>query len=314
MRTTTLRDRYQRWVCAIAVLAFTLAAPIPAAAQAWVPARGEGSLSLQYQNYYTLGHYNLKGQPNTNGATHTKAIALELDYGLTDEIGLTLGVPFIASKYTGPPSYEVANIPTTPGPLDNGQYHGAVQDFHVELRRLFMAGPVVVVPFAGGTVPSHAYETRGEAVPGRGRPELQVGASVGLPTDRLFPRTHLHVRYALGMAPPKNGHSAVRSLIGVEGGVHLLPRVGVRGILTWQVRNKGPLAPELAADWEHHDRYIVGNFFNAGAGVTVPITRSTEIAAVWVQTVSGKNGAHRARLFTVGASWSFGGGFNLSGL
>jgi hypothetical protein len=312
--STSMRAGRRNVACAIAVAAAMLAADIPADAQPWVPPQGEGSVSALYQSYYTLGHYDLQGRANTNGATHSKAVALELDYGLTDAIALVIGVPFIASKYTGSPSYFVAGIETFPGPLDDGQYHGAVQDFRVEIRRLFMAGQVAVTPFAGGSVPSHDYETRGEAVPGRGRFELQVGASVGLPLDRLLPGTHLHVRYGLGAAPRENGYSAVRSLIDLEGGVNVLPRVGLRGILAWQLRNKGPLAPQLAADWANHDRYIVGNFFNAGAGLAILMTPSLEVSAVWIQTVSGKNGAHRARLFTVGTTWSFGGGFTLSGL
>lgn len=314
MRLTIARATHTRPACAIAVAASTLAGALPAAAQSWVPAQGEGSVSIVYQNYYTLGHYDLQGGPNTNGATHTKALALELDYGLTDTTGLVIALPFIASRYTGPQSYVVAGIQTGPGPLDDRRYHGAFQDFRIEIRRLFMAGPVVVTPFAGGTVPSHSYETRGEAVPGRRRPELQIGANVGLPLDRLLRGAHLHVRYGLGAAPPTNGYSAVRSVVDLEGGVNVLPRVGVRGILAWQLRNKGPLAPQLAADWEHHDRYIIGDFFNAGAGLTIATTRSLDISAVWLQTISGKNGAHRARLFTVGATWSFGGGLGLSGL
>lgn len=270
-------------------------------------------MSVVYQSYYTLGHYDLQGRPNTNGATHTKAVAVELDYGLTDVLALVVGLPFIASRYTGSPSYFVAGIETFPGPLDDGRYHGAFQDVRVEIRRLFLAGPVAVTPFAGGTVPSHEYETRGEAVPGRRRPELQVGASAGLPLDRLLPGAHVHVRYGLGAAPRQGGYPAVRSLINLEGGVDVLPRVGVQGILAWQLRNRGPLAPELAADWANHDRYIVGNHFNAGAGLAILLTRSMELSTVWLQTVSGKNGAHRARLFTLGATWSFGGGLNLSG-
>ena len=73
-------------------------------AQPWVPPRGEGTVSISYQNYYTTGHYDIFGTKNTNGATHTKALALELDVGVADNLGLTLSVPFIASKYTGPPS------------------------------------------------------------------------------------------------------------------------------------------------------------------------------------------------------------------
>jgi hypothetical protein len=310
MRTTNNLASHVRLACAAAVTAWALTIAVPATAQPWVPAQGEGSVSLLYQNYYTLGHYDLLGHPNTNGATHNKALALEIDYGLTDTIGFVIDIPFIASKYTGPPSYFVAGIQTFPGPLDDGTYHGAIQDFRIEMRRLFMAGPVALTPFVGGTAPSHEYETKGEAVPGRGRPELQLGASVGLPLDQLLPAAYTHVRYGLAASPPEDGHSAVRSLIDLAAGVHVLPRVGASGIFAWQIRNKGPLAPELADDWANHDRFIVGNFFNAGAELTFVFTRSMDVSATWMQTMAGKNGAHRARLFTVGVTWSLGAGFS----
>ena len=43
-----------------------------ARAQAWVPARGEGTLSLTYQNYDVAGHFDVKGRKNTNGGTRSR--------------------------------------------------------------------------------------------------------------------------------------------------------------------------------------------------------------------------------------------------
>jgi hypothetical protein len=65
----------------------------------------------------------------------------------------------------------------------------------------------------------------------------------------------------------------------------------------------------LVLDWENHDRFIVGSYFNAGAGTTLSLTRSTDLHAVWIATLSGKGGGHVSRLFTVGATWSFSGAF-----
>lgn len=295
-------------VASLAIMAAGLAGPASLSAQPWVPAQGEGSVSLVYQNYYVVGHFNLQGNQNTNGATHTKSLAAELEVGLTDNVALTVALPFISSKYTGPPSYLVAGIPTFPGPLDDGSYHGAFQDFRIDVRRPFLIGSLPVAPFAGVTIPSHEYETRGEAVPGRHRPELVVGASAGGALGFL-PAAYAQVRTAFGAMPELNGFSAVRSTIDLEGGYAVTNRLTVRGLLGWQFRLKGPLAPELANDWEHHDRFIVGNYFNAGGGTTISLTRAVDIYGVWISTLSGKNGAHASRSLAVGASWSFGGGF-----
>jgi hypothetical protein len=279
-------------------------------AQPWVPPKGEGTVSLTYQNYYVTGHFDLLGRENKNGPTHTKALAAELDIGVTDSVGLSIGLPFIASKYTGPASYFVAGIETFPGPLDDGSYHAAFQDLRIEVRRLFVAGPVAVAPFVGASIPTHEYETVGEAVPGRNRRELQLGASAGVSLDPFLPGAYVQVRYALGAAERVDGFPAVRSNIDFEGGVAVTSRVALRGILAWQIKNNGPLPVELVNDWVNHDRFIVASYFNAGGGATVSVTRSVEIYSVWVATLSGRGGAHVARLFAAGTTWSFGSGFS----
>jgi hypothetical protein len=277
--------------------------------QAWVPPKGEGTVSLTYQNYYVTGHFDRVGNRNKNGATHTKALAAELDYGVTDTVGLSVSLPFIASKYTGSSSYFVEGRATFPGPLDDGSYHATFQDFRVELRRLLLAGPVAIAPFVGASFPTHDYETVGEAVPGRHRRELQLGASAGVALDPILPGVYLHVRYAFAAAERVQGFPAVRSNIELEGGRAVSSRVALRGVATWQIKHKGPRPTELFDDWVNHDRFIVGSFFNLGGGTTVSLTRSTEVHATWIATLSGTGGGHVARLFAIGATWSFGGTF-----
>jgi hypothetical protein len=282
-------------------------------AQPWVPGRGEGTIAITYQNYYVTGHFDLLGRENKNGATHSKVMVSEADFGLTDTIGLTVRLPFVSSKYTGPPIYFVGGIPTYPGPLDDGTYHGALQDLYVEARRVFAPGVLAVAPLIGVTLPTHDYETHGEAVPGRGRRDLQLGASAGADLGPLLPNTYAYVRYALAVAERNEGFPSVRSTIDLEGGHDVTARVGVRGLLAWQIRHKGPALDELEAhDWSGHDRFIVSSFFNIGGGTSVRMTRSTELSATWIATASGKGGAHVARMLSIGVTWSFGGG--LTGL
>ena len=96
------------------------AGALQARAQPWVPAPGEGTVSVTYQNYYVKGHYSPTGERNINGATHSKSLVAEFDFGLPQSVGLTVSLPYIRSKYTGPGIYSVGGIPTTPGPLDDG--------------------------------------------------------------------------------------------------------------------------------------------------------------------------------------------------
>ena len=280
-------------------------------AQAWTPGNGEGTVSLTYQNYDVAGHYDARGRKNDNGGTQSHVALAEVDYGITDTISLTVALPFIASKYTGPEVYFVGGVETHPGPLDDRRYHGAFQDVRVEVRRLFWAGPVPVAPFIGASFPTHDYETVGEAVPGRGRRDFQVGASIGVNLDRLLGGAYAHGRYGYATAERIQGFAFTRSLVDVEVGCPVGSRVVIRGFAARQIRHQGPSVDELRVDWEHHDRFIAPSYTNLGIGVSVPIG-AADLYALLMGTAAGSNGAHRARTITAGVTFGFGSG--LSGL
>ena len=291
------------------LFAIVHAAALPARAQPWVPPPGEGSASVTYQNYYVTGHYSLTGDPTINGATHSKALLAEFDFGLPHFVGLTISLPYIRSKYTGPDIYFVAGVPTTPGPLDDGVYHGAFQDLHAEARRMFEFAGVAVAPFAGITIPTHEYETHGEAVPGRHRTDFQIGASLGTDLGKWLPSTYVHGRYALAAAEKIDDLPSVRSNIDLEGGHEVARRWTLRGLVDWQLRHKGPTIPELVAHgWSTHDRFIVSSYTNLGGGVTIRVRRSTELSGTWVAAVKGTSGAHISRVLSVTLTREFGGG------
>ncbi len=292
-----------------AVLLCQLGGPGRLTAQAWVPSQGEGMVTLTYQNYYTLGHYDRQGRETPNGATHSKALIAEVNYGVTDTIGMTVSLPFIASKYTGPrPSFFVGAIETFPGPLDDGSYHAAFQDVRLEVRRAFLMGRVAATPFVGAAFPTHQYETIGEAVPGRHRRELQLGANAGVLLDEFVRDTYVHARYTYTTAEREQNLPYRRSNIDVEVGSSATSRVAVRGLANWQVAHDAPTVEQLAPIWAIHDRFIVPNHVQAGAGASIELTRSTEVHALWIATLSGHRGAHIARMLSAGVTWKFGGG------
>jgi hypothetical protein len=274
----------------------------PVRAQASVPDRREGTLTVTYQNYDVVGHFDPQGHENENGGTRSHALVAELDYGVFDRAGLLVSVPFIASKYTGPPSYYVGPFLTYPGPLDDGTYHGAFQDLHIELRRQWWAGPVPVTPFVGGSFPTHPYETVGEAVPGRHRWDLQVGASAGVDLERILPGSYVHARYAYGRMQEVNDFPFTRSNIDLDVGVAATSRVLVRGLVNWQIRHTGPTIAQLAPDWVHHDRFIAPSYVNLGGGPSLSLTRSTDLFVVLMAAAAGSNGAHRQRTLALGVS------------
>jgi len=299
----------------LAALGLVAGSAAPLCAQAWVPPRGEGTVTATFQTYVVPGHFDRFGRKNNNGGTFTQTLILDLDYGVTDTWALDVSLPFIASKYTGPPTYFVGPFETHPGPLDTGKYHAAFQDLRVEARRMFLTGPIAVAPFVGALLPTHEYETVGEAVPGRHRSEIQVGAAASAelaPVLHILSGTVLHARYAYAASERVDDLPFTRSTIDLEGHQPVASRVALRALFRWQIAHTGPELSELEHDWTHHDRFIAPSYFNVGAGTSVSLTRSTDLDFLWIRTVSGRNGAHRARLLSVGATWSFGG--SLAGL
>ena len=291
--------------CCCVLLTLQLASA--AYAQATVPDRGEGTLSVTYQHYNVFGHFDAHGNENTNGGTRSQALVTDLDCGVWNGFGLLMTLPFIASKYTGPPSYFVGRYLTYPGPLDDGTYHAAFQDLRLELRRGFWAGPVPIAPFVSFSFPTHQYETVGESVPGRHRRDLQVGASAAVDLERVLPRAYVEGRYAYGAMQRIDHLPFTRSNIDVEAGVAATSRVLVRGLVGLQIRHKGPSLAQLAATgWVNHDRFIAPSYLNVGGGPLLSLSRSTEVFALLVAAVAGSNGAHRQRTLAIGVTFGFG--------
>src|SRR5882762_10276223 len=126
---------------------------VQAFAQATVPARGEGSVSVVYQNVDFRGHINFLGQRIPNGAAHSQTVLFEVEYGLTDNLAISVGLPYVTAKYTGQgpacPLCAASPLGFHAGPNDDGLYHGALQDFRIDLRQNIFRRPLILTPSIG---------------------------------------------------------------------------------------------------------------------------------------------------------------------
>src|SRR5262245_35701263 len=107
----------------------------PMRAQAWLNASGQGTVSMLYQYGFDRYHVMSRGEAVDRGHTSLQAVMLEVDYSLTDRLAVRLGLPFIEGKYHGTqPHLAVRGQPGTEVKLDDGSYHGGVQDFRFDIR------------------------------------------------------------------------------------------------------------------------------------------------------------------------------------
>ncbi|PYQ12819.1 MAG: hypothetical protein DMF80_17975 [Acidobacteria bacterium] len=288
-----------------ATLALGIALPSLAAAQAWLPEKGEGALALTAADYAYDGHFDSDGSRDPFGGTHARSIAAEVTYGITGRLAITGSLPFITTRLSGsfPPGVPL-------GPLDDGRYHGDFQDFRADLRFMALAGPLALTPVLGVNVPSHRYEVIGEAVPGKRTREVFAGMNVG---RALGSRAYVHARYVYSWVQKvvPDVRKLDRSNLDAEAGGSVVRRATLRGLALLQVSHGGLNLEDMRTRpgfFRDHDRAARTNYLNVGAGTTFEATHSLDIYFVFVKTVWGEN-AHQARSFSLGASWQFGGGW-----
>jgi hypothetical protein len=140
----------------IAFSFFQLVIPSGASAQAWLPGKGYGNVSIAYKNFYVRDHLDMNGIRTDRGQIRSNVLYMDLDYGITRRLAVDVGMPLIWMKYTGAFPHK---DPDQVNYIDDGTYHGGSQDLRAGLRyALVRQGPVVITPFFDAIVPSRKYE------------------------------------------------------------------------------------------------------------------------------------------------------------
>ncbi len=295
--------RLVRPTTAAFTLAFCLCASY-AAAQAWLPARGEGAISVLYQNALVKDHTLPDGTRIDAGHIESNAALVDLTYGVSDRWAITTNLPFLAAKYVGK-----APHPNTT--IDNGAYHGGSQDLRVDARYSLVKGRTAVAPFVGAIVPTRNYPYYGHAATGRDLSELQLGAFVGHAFDTVLPGVFVQGRYSYGFVERPLGIRHDRSNIDLEIGYFLTPRLRVLGMTSGQIThggielNKG-FAGLTPQQFQRHDQLARADMLDVGGGLQVSVGPTTELFASIVSTAFAENAHALSHSITFGVSTSFG--------
>ena len=98
-RLGPLEARLFFWLAAGFTIAVT--APGPALAQAWLPPKGEASLSEGAQYLNARYHLLWDGRRDDRGVMEWYHAITDLSYGVTDRFAVRVGIPYVVSRYTG---------------------------------------------------------------------------------------------------------------------------------------------------------------------------------------------------------------------
>lgn len=277
-------------------------------AQAWLPMKGEGQVTITYENLYVKYHFDYTGKKFDGGPIRTNTVVSTFEYGITDKLTLDSQLTHVTSKYEG----FVGPVPH--GPPDTGIYHPTFQDALVGVRYNVMSRHLFVTPFVAAVIPTHHYETRGHSAVGRDLRELQVGVNVGRDLEEIIPRTYFQARYSYAFVQNVDQFGLNRSNVDWEFGYYAKPRVSLRVTGAWQYTYSGiryPLDQNIPDFHDLHDRAAKSGFVRFGGGLTVTLAKNFDLHADVGNTFRGYT-THKARGLSLGISWRFSrGGFRI---
>ncbi len=279
----------------------------PVHAQAWVAQKRQGWLSFAYQSTQVDEHL-FSGDIGTGSSrssefgsisAHTAALALE--YGLTDRLTVGGAVAYMTSSYDG--LYPESGI-------DDGAYHGDMQDAVLGLRYNLVRGPLLVTPVVRVVLPTHNYETVGHTAVGTSLNEYHVGVNFAARFGRLLPDPYIQAGYTYAFVEDHVNHELDRDNAYFEVGCLFTERFSLRTFGLWQNTRDGVdwIDPTTTPEEGHaHDAAAAESFLHAGVGGTFALTPTLTLFASVSQTVSGEN-THDAFAINIGTSWAFGAG------
>lgn len=300
------------WLMACSTLLLGL--PAGASAQAWLPDKGSGAISIQYQNGLVRDHAFGSTQVD-RGHIDSHNVVADFVYGLTDRLAVRFSVPYVVAKYDGPFAHTWPGWPN----LDNNHYHGTVQDLRLDFRYALSPNhALAVTPFVTTIVPSHQYDYFAHSAVGTDLQEVQVGSYVARTLAPLAPQLFVQARVAYGFVHKVLGVDHNRTYLDLELGYAVRPGVRVYLLGTGYTTHGGinfPAPPVNAKDaliamcgapcYIHHDQIGHEQTANAGLGGAVAITPSLDLFGSIGTNVMEVNGHVMARQVSAGVTWHF---------
>lgn len=284
--------------------------PTIVAAQAWVPEKGEGTVTLTLQDNFIKDHLLSNGQRIDNGHIRTFIAFQDIDYGITDKLALDASIPFVLSKYDGTKPHQL--------PVDDGKYHGNWQDVRLNLRYNLRAHPLAITPFVALGLPSTDYIYFAHSAAGTNQREYVFGSSFGRNLEPVLSRAYVQGQYAFVVPEEIRGIRTYRSRLDWEAGYFAARRFALRGLGNLQIGHAGlevgtsrtdlgdfPVRKPTNPIWRHHDQTIRSSYLNVGGGASFAVTRSWSVFAVMTTTVWGRNGHALSLGEVAGLSWTF---------
>jgi hypothetical protein len=271
--------------------------------QAWLPLKGEGSLTLTGQAMFVKDHISWEGIRADSGHIRANSTRLELTYGLTDRLTVSGDMAYIWAKY------EFATCPrcVPHGLVDDYSYNGGLQDARINVLYALSSGRIAVTPFMRAVIPLTDYSPQGHSAIGRHLHEVAAGAFAGTHFGPFAPDLYVQAAYMYSVVERVEDISTNRSNGELELGYFVTPALSVRAMGFWQETHGGFDLPKEfhEGEFEIHDRVAKSKYIRFGLGASYALNRATALNAAVINTYSGAS-TYASRGMSVGVTWNFG--------
>jgi hypothetical protein len=269
-------------------------------AQAWVPPAGIGLVSVVYQTINNTNHRLTDGSLFDGYDSVSRGVLFNFDYAFTDRFSMSIGVPYLGSKYTGPePSFFGLAVD------DCFCWNHGWQDFGFTARYNLANGAFALTPSISLGVPTHNYDYFGEAVLGRNLNEIRFQVDVGRRLDAISDRLSVSGRYSYALVEEVLDLPNNRSNIGLEADVLAMRKLSTRFGVSWQRSHGGLRSTEMVTDEQvsQYDRLLKDNNFHVNGGLSYSLPK-VDVFASYVHYAGGTD-THVGHAITAGVSVPF---------
>ena len=200
-----------------------------AQAQVFVPEKGHGSVSLDYQQVQVKRRTNADGVAENLGKVSYRTLRLDLDYGFADRWALNVGLPYGSNRGTAT-DHDPAIFQNPHGQhkIDTGTFHGGWKDWSVGVRYRLHDAPLLITPYVTYGFPSHAYQYYGESALGLHQWALHVGVDAGgrfpAPLQNLYATGGIDYAFTQKEADRRVNYS----IVSLDVGYYFSPRFSAR--------------------------------------------------------------------------------------
>ena len=280
--------------------------------------KGDSSIRLEYQ-YIKTGAFDSEVGDLDIGRTDAHTYMISADYALTDRWTVFASLPYIRKRHTGslPHNAVLDFVNYTPPDLrvvDDGEYHGGLQDLYVGVQYLAKEGPLALAPFMSYGTPVRDYPFYAHAAIGRNIWHMPVGVAFNY--TPYFSDFSFSGDIAYVFTQKTLGVDVSHWLINARASYFVTPRFAPKIFVSIKQGTEGlnwPSSFNLPEDFDsaafyYHDRTIKHNFVNAGIGFDWIANENYQVSGTWFRMVDPDQVNIVDLAYTIGVTRFFGAG------